>query len=138
MISRREAISSVLALFCGLAATDATAQTSSRGGVVFQHDLPNITLDDWEVTVSDVDVEPGSVGPVHHHAGFVLGYVLEGSILNKVSDQEEKTYTTGQMFYEPPGSTHLVFNNPSKTEPAKLLALIFAKKGVKLTMPGPA
>jgi hypothetical protein len=42
------------------------------------------------------------------------------------------------MFFEPPGSTHEVSNNASAAEPAKLLAMIFAKKGAQLTMPGPA
>ena len=115
-------------------------QSVERAGVdlVFKHDLPNITMDDWEVTVSTVDFAPGRVGKVHHHAGFVLAYVLEGNVVTKVSGQEEKTYRPGEMFFEPPGSTHEVSNNASATQPAKLLALIFAKKGAQLTMPGPA
>ena len=39
------------------------------------------------------------------------------------------------MFYEPPGATHEVSKNASQTEPARLLALIFAKKGSTLTTP---
>jgi quercetin dioxygenase-like cupin family protein len=79
------------------------------------------------------------VGAVHHHAGFVLAYVLEGAVVTKISGQgEEKTYTVGQMFYEPPGATHEVSKNASQTEAAKLLAMIFAKKGETLTSPGPA
>ena len=111
---------------------------SSANGLVFQHDLPNITMDDWQVTVSEVDFPPGRVGHVHHHAGFVLAYVLEGAIVSKVSGQAQKTYQKGEMFFEPPGSTHEVSNNASATQPAKLLAIIFAKKGAQLTMPGPA
>jgi quercetin dioxygenase-like cupin family protein len=65
---------------------------------------------------------------MHHHAGFVLAYVLEGNVVTKVSGQSERVYETGEMFYEPPGSTHEVSNNASSTEPAKLLAFIFAKK----------
>jgi len=42
------------------------------------------------------------------------------------------------MFYEAHGATHEVSKNASSTEPAKLLALIFAKKGATLTIPGPA
>jgi quercetin dioxygenase-like cupin family protein len=104
---------------------------------VFVHDLPNLSLDGWEVTVSHVDYPPGRVGAVHHHAGFVLAYVLEGSVIAKISDQgEEKTYTVGQMFYEQPGATHEVSKNASQTQPAKLLAMIFAKKGATLTTPG--
>lgn len=111
---------------------------SSGGGTVLVHDLPNLTMQDWQVTVSYVDFAPGRKGRVHHHAGFVLAYVLEGAILNKVSGQPERVYHTGEMFYEPPGSTHLVSDNASTTKPARLLAMIFAKKGATLTMPGPA
>jgi quercetin dioxygenase-like cupin family protein len=75
------------------------------------------------------------VGHPHRHPGFVLAYVLEGAVVTKVSGQLEKTYTVGEMFYEPPGSTHEVSRNASATEPAKFLALIFAKKGVPLVIP---
>jgi quercetin dioxygenase-like cupin family protein len=116
------------------------AQSAGRAGadLVFKQDLPNISMDDWEVTVSAVDYAPGRVGKVHHHAGFVLAYVLEGDIVTKISGQEERTYKPGEMFFEPPGSTHEVGRNASESQPAKLLALIFAKKGAQLTMPGPA
>ena len=52
---------------------------------MFKHDLPNLTMDDWEVTVSYVDYAPGRVGAVHHHAGFVLVYVLEGAVIARIS-----------------------------------------------------
>lgn len=42
------------------------------------------------------------------------------------------------MFYEQPGATHEVSKNASQTQPAKLLAMIFAKKGSTLTTPGRA
>jgi quercetin dioxygenase-like cupin family protein len=91
-------------------------------------------MDGWEVTVSHVDYAPGRVGQPHQHPGFVLAYVLEGAVIAKivgdgVSD-EERTYRTGEMFYEPIGATHQVSKNASATEPAKLLAMIFAKKAV--------
>lgn len=95
-------------------------------------------MDDWQVTVSHVPYPPGRVGQTHHHAGFVLAYVLEGAVVTKISGQPERVYKTGEMFYEAPGATHEVSKNASTTEPAKLLALIFAKKGSTLTMPGPA
>jgi quercetin dioxygenase-like cupin family protein len=145
-ITRRDAIAS-FALLADLLAADAHAgaQTPSSAAPaaprppIFKHDLPNVTLDDWEVTVSHVDYPPGRVGAVHHHAGFVLAYVLEGAVVTKISGQgEEKTYTVGQMFYEQPGATHEVSRNASQTQPAKLLAMIFAKKGSVLTTPGPA
>ena len=143
MITRRDAVA-FLALFTELVAFDrnAGAQTPPAAAPrppVFKGDLPNLTMDGWDVTVSIVDYPPGRVGTVHHHAGFVLVYVLEGAVITKISGQgEEKTYTAGQMFYEPPGATHEVSNNASQTQPAKLLAMIFAKKGATLTTPGRA
>jgi quercetin dioxygenase-like cupin family protein len=146
-MTRRDAVAS-LALLAELIASarSADAQTQPPPAAatpprppVFKHDLPDVSLDGWEVTVSYVDYPPGRVGAVHHHAGFVLAYVLEGAVVAKISGQgEEKTYTTGQMFYEPPGATHEVSKNASQTEPARLLAMIFAKKGATLTNPGPA
>jgi quercetin dioxygenase-like cupin family protein len=144
MITRRDVVAS-LALLGDLLAADAHvgAQTAPAAPAaprppIFKHDLPHLTLDDWEVTVSHVDYPPGRVGAVHHHAGFVLAYVLEGAVVAKISEQgEEKTYTVGQMFYEQPGATHEVSKNASATQPAKLLAMIFAKKGSVLTTPGP-
>jgi quercetin dioxygenase-like cupin family protein len=143
-ITRREALVSLAAFAELLAATtNAGAQTpagqTAAAPPVFKGDLPPVNLDGWEVTVSHVDYAPGRVGTAHHHAGFVLAYVLQGSIVTKVSGQgPERTLTAGQMFYEQPGATHEVSRNASQTQPAKLLAMIFAKKGSTLTTQGPA
>ena len=144
-MTRRDAVAS-LTLFAELLATGRLADAQAQSGQaaqtgppvppVFKHDLPNLTMDDWEVTVSYVDYAPGRVGAPHRHPGFVLAYVLEGAVIAKISGQgEEKTYTAGQMFYEQPGATHEVSKNASPTQPARLLAMIFAKKGSTLTTP---
>src|SRR5262249_61577038 len=99
-----------------------------------QPDWRTLTLNDWEVRFSYVAYPPGRASPPHRHAGFVLAYVLGGTVVTKISDQgDEKTYTTGQMFYEQPGATHEVSRNASATQPARLLAMIFARKGETLT-----
>lgn len=145
IMSRRDAVASFALLAEWLAlGGPATAQAQTGPATaapgprrpVFQHDLPNVTLDDWEVTVNYVDYAPGRVGAPHRHPGFVLVYVLEGAVVARISGQgEEKTYTAGQMFYEQPGATHEVSKNASQTQPARLLAMIFAKKGSTLTVP---
>ena len=144
MITRRDAVAS-FALFAELVASGrlASAQTQAApatpGAPVFKHDLPNLTMDGWEVTVTYVDYPPGRVGGAHHHPGFVLAYILEGAVVTKISGQgEERTYKTGEMFYEQPGATHEVSKNASQTQPARLLAMIFAKKGATLVTPGAA
>jgi quercetin dioxygenase-like cupin family protein len=144
MMTRRDAVAA-FALFTELLTSDSDLRAESQAAPapprppIFKQDLPNVSLDGWEVTVSWVDYPPGRVGAVHHHAGFVLAYVLEGAVITKISGQgEEKRYETGQMFYEQPGATHEVSKNASQTEPARLLAMIFAKKGSTLTTPGKA
>lgn len=135
MTNRRDVLTGALAMFAGAVAQAQNQKAPSGTPPVFQHDLPNVTMDGWQVHVSIVNMPPGREGRAHHHPGFVLAYVLEGAIVTKISDQPETTYQTGQMFYEPPGSTHQVSRNASTTEPAKLLAMIFAKKGLPLTTP---
>ena len=144
MMSRREA-AAAFALFAEMIASatraDAAAPETAQAPPaprppVFKHDLPAVNLEGWEVTVSHVDYAPGRVGAAHQHAGFVLAYVLEGKVVAKVSGQgPERTYSVGEMFYEQPGATHEVSKNASQTEPAKLLAMIFAPKGATLTKP---
>ena len=135
--TRREALISALIPLLHAAAGSAQGQQlqTAPNTAVFAHDLPNLTMDGWEVNVSTITMAPGSVSSAHRHPGFVLVYVLEGNIVTKISGQDEKTYSTGQMFYEPPGSTHEVSRNASTTKPAKFLALIFAKKGAQLVTP---
>lgn len=137
MITRRDALTSaaLLALHSA-AASHAEAQTAQAGNSsVFQHDLPNVTMDGWEVTASEITLPPGYSGKAHHHPGFVLVYVIEGAVVTKISGLAEKTYSAGQMFYEAPGSTHEVNRNASETRSARFLALILSKKGLPLTTP---
>jgi quercetin dioxygenase-like cupin family protein len=146
-MTRRDAVAA-FALFAEMLASsrEAAAQppapatpAAAPRPPVFLQELPKVSLDGWQVTVSHVDYPPGRVGTAHHHAGFVLAYVLEGSIYTKISGQgERKTYNVGQMFYEQPGATHEESGNASPTVPAKLLAMIFAPKGATLTTQGRA
>ena len=79
-------------------ARDAGAQTPAappRAPIKF--DLPNLSMDDWEVTISHVDYPPGRVGSAHRHAGFVLAYVLKGEVMTKISGQgPAKIYKVGR------------------------------------------
>ena len=136
-MTRRHALA-VFAAFAELIAStrDADAQTAAAPRAPIKFDLPNLSMDDWEVTISHVDYAPGRVGTAHRHAGFVLAYVLKGQVMTRISGQgPAKIYKTGEMFFEPPGAVHEESGNPSQTEPAQLLAMIFAKKGSTLTTP---
>jgi quercetin dioxygenase-like cupin family protein len=136
IVSRRDAVAS-LAVLLDLAVASAHAQTPQAGPAaprppVFRRDLPNVSLDGWEITVSHVDYPPGRVGQPHQHRGFLFAYVLEGSVIAQVIgdgvSDEVRTYRAGEMFYEPIGATHQVSRNASETQPARLLAINLARK----------
>ena len=114
-------------------ARDAQAQAASSP--VFTQDLPDLSMEGWEVAASHVDYPPGYSGVAHRHPGFTLVYVIQGTVVAKVSGGDERTFAAGQMFFEQPGSVHEVSRNASQTQPARLLALIFSKKGLPKTTP---
>ena len=76
--------------------------------------------------------------PAHTHpkSAFTYATVLEGAIRTSVNDGPAVVYKAGQNFSEMPGDLHSVGENASKTEPAKLLAVIVVDTDTKeLTTP---
>jgi|SRR5271168_5171776 len=114
---------------------DAQNAPAPSRGVVFEHDLPDLTMQGWAVTTVEVKYAPGAGSAAHRHPGITLAYVLEGEVASKVGDGPEKTYTVGQMFIEMPNELHGVSRNASTTKPARLLAMLLAEKGKQLTTP---
>lgn len=119
-----------------LEASPAGAQeaTSTRT-VVFTEKLPNLQMDNWQVTATEIIFPPGAVSAPHQHPGFVLGYVVEGGFRFQVAGQPETVYKIGQMFYEPPGARHMVAASADPAKPARILAMIFAEEGKPLVAP---
>ena len=133
MLKRRVLLGSAGALFSHALLLNAQKRGGSK--VVFQHDLPDISLKNWSLTAVEVSYAPGESSTAHRHPGITIAYVLQGEIRSKIGDGPEQTYTAGQMFVERPGELHAVSGNASATAPAKLLALLLAKKGQRLTTP---
>ena len=104
-----------------------------------QRDAPAVNLDGWQMTASEVSYAPGQMSGRHRHPGFVVGYVLEGQYQFAVNDNPPATLGVGQMFFESfdkPNEVHAISGNASKTQPAKILAIVFHKKGDPVTIPG--
>ena len=102
---------------------------------IFAQQLPNVPGN--SLTAFVVEYAPGGKSATHHHTGSVFAYVLSGTIRSQVSgDAEPKIYKAGESFFEPPGSSHLVSENASATEPASLLAVFVAADDATLTAPG--
>jgi quercetin dioxygenase-like cupin family protein len=102
---------------------------------VFAGALPNVPGNNMTAVL--VEYKPGEKTDAHYHAGSVFAYVLTGEIRSQIAPGEAaKVYKAGESFFEPPGSTHLISENASTTEPARLLAVIVAPPDETLTTMG--
>jgi quercetin dioxygenase-like cupin family protein len=101
---------------------------------VFAKRLPNVP--GKNLTAVIVFYPPGGKSVSHNHAGSVLAYVLSGAIRSQNSATGPvQVFRVGETFFEPPGSTRLISENASDTEPASLLAVFVADNGAVLTTP---
>jgi quercetin dioxygenase-like cupin family protein len=116
------------------AARDAAAAPVARQ--IVQRDAPAVDLAGWQMTATEVSFAPGEASSTHRHPGFVCGYVLEGQYRFAVAGQPEVVLSAGQMFFENPGDVHAVSGNASTSTPARILAIVFTKKGDPITIPG--
>jgi quercetin dioxygenase-like cupin family protein len=105
---------------------------------VFQQPLANVEGKAFSAVT--VDFAPASRSVPHRHGrAFVYAYVLQGTIRSQLEGQQAQTYVTGQAWHEDPGSHHVLTENPSATEPARLLVIFVADTGAALkTDDGPA
>ena len=134
MMTRRVLIGSAAGLL--LANELVAAQAAANGPkVVFENDLPDMTMKGWSASGVEVSYGPGQSSPPHRHPGITIAYVLEGEIVSKVGDAPEKTYKVGEMFIETPNQLHGVSRNASTTKPARLLAVMLSEKGKPRTTP---
>ncbi len=91
----------------------------------FNEAIPNVPGKSLVAVV--VSYPPGGKTPSHRHgSAFVTGYVLSGAIRSQVEGEPAHVYQAGESWSEQPGAHHLVSENASATEPAKLLAILVA------------
>ncbi|WP_347260908.1 cupin domain-containing protein [Rudaea sp.] len=102
----------------------------------FHHALPNV--EGKQLVSVVVDYPPGAKSKPHRHApsAFLYAYVLAGSVRSQLEGEAApKVYRTGEGWYENPGAHHLVSENASDTQPARLLAVFVVDANETLTIP---
>lgn len=114
-----------------LGSSAAQAQPDGTVTPAFSHAISNIPGKSIIAVV--VDYPPGGATPAHRHAksAFITGYVLSGAIRSQVDDGSVQVFKAGESFTEKPGAHHRVSDNPSTTEPAKLLAIFVVDSSEK-------
>jgi len=100
---------------------------------VFKATLPNVP--GRNIIAVTVDYPPGGKSKPHHHApsAFIFAYVVSGAIRSQVEGEPVKVYKAGESWRELPGAHHVVSENASATEPARLLAVFVVGDGEPLT-----
>lgn len=102
-IPRRGFAPTLLTLGLALAAGGAPAHEGSGAETVqpvLRHALPEAP--GKQATLVSVAYAPGQASAAHTHPGSVFAYVVEGSVVSQLGDEEPRTYSQGQSWYEPP------------------------------------
>lgn len=117
-------------------APTATAATSESLKPLIKQPLPDV--DGKTFTSAIVELPPNVRATPHRHGqAFVYAYVLDGTVRSQVDDQPVTTYHQGDNWVEQPGAHHVLTENTSPTEPAKLLVVFVSNTGDALKVNDP-
>jgi quercetin dioxygenase-like cupin family protein len=119
-------------------ATSAAASTrpSETLKPLLQQALPNVKGKTFTSAV--VEFPPNALAKPHRHGqAFVYAYVLDGTVRSKVDDKPVTTYHQGENWVEQPGAHHVLTENTSRTEPARLLVVFVSNTGDPLKVDDP-
>ena len=118
------------------AATTATPAPAETLSPLLEQALPNV--DDKTFTSAIVSFPPSARAVPHRHGGaFVYAYVLEGNVSSKLNDEHAHTFHQGENWVEQPGAHHVITENVSSTEPARLLVVFISSTGDELKIDDP-
>lgn len=120
----------------GPTAAAASARPSEILQPLLQQGLPNVKGKTF--TSSVVDFPPSARAAPHRHGqAFVYAYVLKGTVRSKLGDKPVTTYHQGENWVEQPGAHHVLTENTSPTQPARLLVVFVSTTGDKLKVDDP-
>lgn len=100
---------------------------------IFKRDHPELA--DKEVIVKRIELKPGASAPPHVHPGMVTGYIEAGVLEFQLKGEPQKSLKAGDIFFEPPGSHHMVARNPDATASTVIIAFVVNPKGAPLSTP---
>jgi quercetin dioxygenase-like cupin family protein len=104
---------------------------SDRLSTLLEQALPNVKGKTF--TSAIVDFPPAARAAPHRHGkAFVYAYVLEGTLRSQLGGEPVRTYRQGQNWVEQPGAHHVLTENTSRAQPAKLLVIFISNTGDKL------
>lgn len=97
-------------------------------------DAPLEGIKGYDGVMYITDIPAGMAAARHSHPGYEFNYILKGQVSYQVDGQKAFTLKAGQGTYNKQGNIHRVWN-PSKTEPAQLVAVLIKEQGKDLAYP---
>lgn len=88
-----------------------------------------------EAILVEVTTPAGATPTIHRHPGFVLGYVLEGTLRFAINGEAQRLVKTGEAFFEPLGALHTTSGSADAKAPVRFLAFIVAPAGSAVVTP---
>ncbi|MBS0560902.1 MAG: cupin domain-containing protein [Proteobacteria bacterium] len=136
--SRRRLGVTVAAMIATAFATPGPARSAQAETLVplLQQAIPK--LPGKTLTAITVIFPPGAASVPHRHGdAFLYAYVLEGAVRSQIEGQPAHIYKTGESWTEKPGDHHVMTENASSTETARLLVVFVADTGAPLKTDDP-
>jgi len=128
----------LLATVLAMSGWAAYAESTSKPEIT-RKEILNTTLQGlkgYDGVMYITDIPPGMSAPRHLHPGYEFNYILKGSVSYQPDGKKAFTLNAGQGTYNPANNIHKVWN-PSKTEPAQLVAVLIKETGKPLAIPAP-
>lgn len=88
-----------------------------------------------EVLVKRIELKPGATDVPHVHSGMITGYVEKGTFEFQLKGEPVQTLKAGEIFFEPPGSHHILARNPDPSSTTVLIAFVVNPRGAPLSTP---
>ncbi|MFH8586305.1 cupin domain-containing protein [Streptomyces celluloflavus] len=117
-------------------ATAASEHPAETLTPLLQQALPNVQGKTFTSAVVSFPPRARAV-PHRHGQAFVYAHVLEGTVRSKLDGKPATTYRQGQNWVEQPGAHHVLTENTSRTERARLLVIFVSHTGDKLKIDDP-
>ena len=93
-------------------------------------------IEDKEIAMIDVSMDPRASSPHHTHPGDCYGAIIEGTVELVVEGQQPRRFSAGQAWHNPRGPVHY-FRNVGES-PARLVNTLVVDKGKPRTQVQPA
>jgi quercetin dioxygenase-like cupin family protein len=84
-------------------------------------------VEDKEIAMINVSMEPGASSPRHTHPGDCYGAIIEGTVELVVEGQQPRRFSAGEAWHNPRGPVHYFRNVGSS--PARLVNTLVVDKG---------